>query len=387
MTAVALTLPIAGTSLCYLDPYVTARSFSTPLTLLAVGWLLGGLRGERRAYWYALTALIVAGLFHPLMAAYATGGMVFLFCAYQRRWKLAGGVIGLALATAFAVRLGSAHATEAYEAVVKTRNYWFLARWHWYEVFGAVAPLGIFGVLCGVRGVGKELRALVTGAGLLGALGLLVSVCCVHAESGQYFVARLQPLRTMHFAYGVLMVALGGMMGAALSKLRERKMRVAAFTAIYAGLAAISATGQRNIYVHSHSLEMPRMQPKDPWSQAFVWVRLHTPADATFALDADYITQQDEDAQCFRAIAERSSLPDYSKDGGVASLAPAMAEEWVRGQRAQSGLSRMSEDERAEKMVPLGVTWLVLRADAVTLLPCEYSNGVVKVCRMTPGPR
>ena len=40
------------------------------------------------------------------------------------------------------------------------------------------------------------------------------------------------------------------------------------------------------------------------------------------ALDAQYITKPGEDAQGFRAIAERSALPDYSKDGGVVTNKP-----------------------------------------------------------------
>ncbi len=58
------------------------------------------------------------------------------------------------------------------------------------------------------------------------------------------------------------------------------------------------------------------------WEQGFVWIRNHTPNDAVSALDADYITAAGEDAQNFSAIAERSALPDYAKDGGIATMAP-----------------------------------------------------------------
>ena len=40
LLAVFWTLPIAGTSLLLMDPYVTARSLSTPLSLLAVAFAL-----------------------------------------------------------------------------------------------------------------------------------------------------------------------------------------------------------------------------------------------------------------------------------------------------------------------------------------------------------
>ncbi len=62
----------------------------------------------------------------------------------------------------------------------------------------------------------------------------------------------------------------------------------------------------------------------------------NTPKDAMFALDAQYITKPGEDAESFRAIAERSALPDFSKDGGVVTNKPELAVEWLEGQVAQS---------------------------------------------------
>ena len=40
--SVALGVPIAGTSLYLADPYLTARSASTPLLLCALAWMLRG---------------------------------------------------------------------------------------------------------------------------------------------------------------------------------------------------------------------------------------------------------------------------------------------------------------------------------------------------------
>ena len=66
-----LTLPIAGTSLVLMDPYVTARSLSTPLVILAIAWALDR-KPIRRILCTA--SLTVAALLHPLMAAYGTSG-------------------------------------------------------------------------------------------------------------------------------------------------------------------------------------------------------------------------------------------------------------------------------------------------------------------------
>ena len=53
-------------------------------------------------------------------------------------------------------------------------------------------------------------------------------------------------------------------------------------------------------------------------------------------LDSHYITSPGEDAQSFRAIAERSAMPDYSKDGGEASIMPGLTSAWMSGVVAQT---------------------------------------------------
>ena len=62
LAACCFTLPVAGTSLSIMDPYVTARSFSTPLMLFALAAVLDQ-QWIACALWLALAALL-----HPLMA-------------------------------------------------------------------------------------------------------------------------------------------------------------------------------------------------------------------------------------------------------------------------------------------------------------------------------
>jgi hypothetical protein len=129
-------------------------------------------------------------------------------------------------------------------------------------------------------------------------------------------------------------------------------------------------------------MELPWNAPVNPWEQAFLWISRSTPKDALFALDANYISQPDEDAQGFRAIAERSMLPDYSKDGGVASIAPELSSVWAQGQTVQTGLGAETDAERIAGLKPLGVTWVLLRTMDSTEMQCEYRNVAVKVCRL-----
>ena len=136
----------------------------------------------------------------------------------------------------------------------------------------------------------------------------------------------------------------------------------------------------------SSHIELPDRSARsaNPWVQAFLWVGKNTSRDALFALDAKYVNTEGEDAQNFRAIAMRSELPDYSKDGGEASITPPLAEAWQQGAAAQDGLSKLNDDVRDERLRPLGATWMVLHADAVTAHPCPFDNGTVKVCRLLP---
>ena len=120
----------------------------------------------------------------------------------------------------------------------------------------------------------------------------------------------------------------------------------------------------------------------NPWSRAFLWARDHTPQDALFALDADYINQPGEDAQTFRATALRSVLPDASKDGGEAAITPALAALWQAGVAAQTGLSNEADTVREARLLPLAVDWMVVRSAASTAHLCPYDNGTGKVCSL-----
>ncbi len=113
---------------------------------------------------------------------------------------------------------------------------------------------------------------------------------------------------------------------------------------------------------------------------------MNTPKDAVFALDPDYVNEAGNDREGFRAIAERSALPDRAKDGGVAALFPQLAKEWDFSVRLSSAVNRLGDGQRSQLLVA-GVTWVVVRAEISTLLDCPYSNERVAVCRLIPPPR
>ncbi|MDE1177404.1 MAG: hypothetical protein PW789_12500 [Edaphobacter sp.] len=395
LLAVWLTLPIAGTSLMLMDPYVTGRSVSTPMTIFALVGAVDFLRSTRmegrwnwRALAMACAALAVAAAVHPLMAAYGFGCVLTLAAAAtpERRGVRIGAMVGLtasAVAAAMVLRLVAQPESSSYQAVAMSRYYWFLSQWHWYELVGAVAPLMILGAVAWMRrgNRGSAQRELATMGVTAGTIALLIAVLFARVHSTNHLVARMQPMRIFQLIYVVMIL----FVGAAMSRWMGR--RALRWVGVFAMLATIMFVVERKTFPASDRIEIAedREGPENSWVQAFEWIRTNTPKDAVFALDADYITQSGEDAQGFRAIAERSALPDYSKDGGEAAITPTLSEEWKSGEEAQARLSERTDSERVTMLASKGVGWVVLAHGAQTGFACAYSNAMVKVCRLPEG--
>jgi len=374
-----LSIPIAGTSLMLMDPYVTARSLSTPLTLFAIAWAMDTLTGSWRSGILCAIALTLA-VVHPLMATYAlTTVVVLLLLGSQRevvrRWGpfLFGGFIILVAAI---VQAASPYESPHYVMAVLTRAYWFPLQWQWYELFGLLAPIALL-VLVGRAFEAKCWRLLTQTVITLGVLSVVIALCFSRASLSTHLVARLQPLRCFQIVYEVMILLLGAWLGDRW--LKRKPWRWALMLTILGGVMFAS---QRSTYPESAHFEWPGVVPQNLWSQAFLWIRDNTPKDALFALDANYISQDSEDAQSFRSIAERSVLPDYSKDGGETSITPRLADAWFEGETAQTGLDTENDGAREAKLQPLGVEWVVLRRNSLTAWVCPYENVMVKVCAL-----
>ena len=390
------TLPIAGTSLLLMDPYVTGRSLSTPLSLLAIAFALTPVRSLRPLLSCAL-CLIVAALFHPLMAAYAFGLLLVLHLTRLRRRYLAWAILTLAaLALAAVIHLLAPNETPALVAAERSRYYWFLSQWQWFELLGLAGPLGVLALL--LRHFGKQSDPLNDNAAdlcraniAIGCIAILIVLFFAHESARTHVVARLQPLRVFLLIYAIMTLLLGATLTQLALNASSRKRSSIARLALVAlpvtvlfTLAATMYSVQRNTFPASRHLELPWLSVRNPWSQAFVWARANTPQNALFALDAKYVNEEGEDAQTFRATALRSALPDFSKDGGEAAITPPLAEQWQQGSAAQINLSTESDAIRDPRLLPLGVTWMVLHATANTTHPCPYNNGTIKVCRLVP---
>jgi predicted membrane channel-forming protein YqfA (hemolysin III family) len=389
------TLPVAGTSLILMDPYVTARSFSTPLSLLAVAFALDDWQWpwmRSRSLLLCVLCLLAAAELHPLMAAY---GFAFVAVVRASRTGLtrktrvaAWGALAL-LATGFCAVL---HALAPPESIAllyasSTRYYWFLSQWHWYERAGLVGPLVVVGALMLLRRrvLQPAAAALCRACVGAGTIAVLNAVLFARASAVENLVARFQVLRIYLLIYALMAMLLGAM----LYQLCESDGRRRLGWLVTAGIvlcAGVMGYVQRQSFPASPHVELPGMEARNSnaWVRAFLWAKTHTPQDALFAMDAMYVNTEGEDAQNFRAIALRSSLPDYSKDGGEAAITPELAEQWQQGAAAQRGLSRLDDSARDERLRPLGVTWMLLHSNAATDHPCPYNNGTVKVCELAP---
>jgi hypothetical protein len=207
---------------------------------------------------------------------------------------------------------------------------------------------------------------------------IAVVVAAIFAREGAatHLVARLQPLRVFQQVYVVMILFVGAALAGWMGRQWLR------WGIVFSLLAVVMFTAERQTFPASAHLEFHEAENANSWVQAFRWIKANTAVNAVFAMDADYITRPGEDAQGFRAIAERSALPDYSKDGGEAAITPSLTAAWTAGQTAQSKLSERSDAERMAALIPAGAGWVILVRGAATSFACDYTNAEVKVCRL-----
>ncbi len=364
------TLPVAATALWVMDPYVTARSFSTPFSLLSLTACIDR-DWKRTALWFAVTAVL-----HPLMAAYLAAFLLayVLVSESRRRWLAAACIA--TFAGSAAVYLATRHAPllYGYREAVLTRTYFFLSFWHWYEMLGLFVPLALL-LVAAYRAPDAVIRNLCLSCIATGVMAVVVSACFVHT-SGSFLIARMQPLRAFLLIYIVGILLLGGFFA------RQLRGRRAALGVMLVAVASLMILVQKQVYTASAHTEWPFAAPRNPWQQAFLWIRWNTPPDAVFALDSDYTKVDSEDTQGFRATAVRSALVDELKDGGVVAIFPTLSPRWKSQRDLEMGLDRVSDQERVMRLRPVGVTWVLLGAGAVTRLDCPYRNSAVAVCKL-----
>lgn len=373
VTAV-LAMPATNTGLLLVDPYMTARSFSTPLTLFALAGLL-----ERR-YVQAGAAILVTAAFHPQMVAYLIF-LAFVIWAAKRsksevreRVPVMASAVGM-LPTGFYL----SPASGPYREALYSRDYFFLYNWTWYHWVGMLAPLAILAWFWKnkLRGTRPAFASLSFAMLPFGLLSIAAALFLSSSPSLDMF-ARLQPLRTFHLITLVLVLLLSGVIGEYLAKDRPW---------VTAALALPLATGMFYVahatYPNSPQIELPSRASFNGWVNTLLWVRNNTPQDAVFAVDSRYFMDPDADVHGFRAVAERSALADYFKDGGVVSLFPGLAVEWKQMSNATYGLNRFqAADFHRLKSDYSAVSWTVIHGAAPAGMQCPYQQRGYAVCQI-----
>jgi hypothetical protein len=141
---------------------------------------------------------------------------------------------------------------------------------------------------------------------------------------------------------------------------------------------------QQAIFPATPHVEWPWKAARNPWVQAFDWIRTNTPEDAYFAMNPIAMQMPGEDEHGFRAIAQRSLLADSVKDSGAVSMFPALAEEWQEQVNAQREWTKFQLADFQKLKARYGVDWVVVEVDqpGATGLACPYRNSRVRVCKI-----
>jgi hypothetical protein len=269
-------------------------------------------------------------------------------------------------------------ASDAWRQAAATRPFYFVSRWHWYELLGVVAP---FILLWWFRALAQRRRSPVLALVAerlvyFGVFQLLVALAIVLPRRMERFWP-LEPMRFLHLVYLLLALLAGGMLGRYV--LKQHALRWLLF---FVPLSCGMFYAQRQMYPATAHMEMPGAASRNNWVAAFRWISRNTPVDSEFALDPHYLELQGEDYHGFRALAERSVLADAVKDAGMAARVPRLAPRWLREVEAQRGWRDFRRLDFLRLNSEFGVDWVVLQAPGVDGLQCPYRNSQVMVCRV-----
>ena len=368
------TLPVSGTALYILDQHLHPRTVATALILWAVTRILAG------KAWQAIPLLLLAFIMHPIMAALGASFCFFLTLSSMepvQAWLRSGKQSTVAAA---AVPLGWIFEppSPTWREALRSRSYYFLYQWTWYEWLGALGPLVLFGLLWRFAEKHGETRLARFAFAIVvyGAFQQIVAMVML-GPARLVRLTPLQPMRYLQLVYLFMALIAGCLLGRYL--LKARVARWAVFLVLVNGGMLLS---QRALFAGTPHLEMPWQEPGTPWLQAFQWIRDNTPEDAYFVLDPNYLAAPGEDYHSFRALAERSQLADAIKDTAVVTQVPQLGPKWDREQKAQKGWNHFTAADFEHLKSEFGVGWALTSYPAPAGLDCRWQNQVLSVCQI-----
>ncbi|HYM74913.1 MAG TPA: hypothetical protein VE377_02955 [Candidatus Dormibacteraeota bacterium] len=369
-----LTTPVAGTALYIMDQYLNPRNLAAFAAVFAVTKIL------ERKYVGALVWIVFAAIVHPLMWVFpfSFGALWILLEQIERRFGAARELGTATLGCVLLLGIPLTQSSPAYHETARMHSYFYIQYWAWYEWLGIFAPLAMLWWFA--RMARAQHRTLLARACRAFAIyGVIYFCVAVVVDLPPRFesLARIQPMRSLHLLYMFLFVCLGGFLGEYVLK-----GRVWRWLALFVPLSIGMFAAQRALFPASAHAEWPGRAPKNPWAQAFVWIRTNTPTDAIFAMDPDTMRLPGEDAIGFRCIAQRSRMADTVKDGGAVSMFPPLGEEWWAQVQAQTPWKNFQASDFRRLGDKYGVSWVVVQQPGVAGLACAYQNAVVRVCRV-----
>jgi hypothetical protein len=364
--AVLLTMPVAGTALYLGDQYLHPRLLASAVILGAIVAILD------RKYFLAAGCLAIAFVIHPLMASFGISYCIFLV------WKQRPQSSAPMLAILFPLGWIFEPTSDAWRAAARTRDYYFLSNWQWYEWVGVFAPLILlwwFHRIATRNGstVVAHMTSRLVGYGLFQLLVALIIMLPASLER----LKPLQPMRCLHLLYLIFVLISGGLIGRYILR-----THISRWLLVFVPLGLLMFYTQRQTFPSSPHLELPGAVSQNPWIEAFAWIRQNTPPDSYFALDPSYMERPGEDFHSFRALAERSALADYVKDPSVATQVPRLAPRWLEEVKAQEGWPHFQTADFQRLKNRFGVDWVVLEGNAAPVMDCPYHNELLRVCRI-----
>jgi hypothetical protein len=456
MIAALLTLPVSGTAINLADQYLHPRNLATAAILAAIVAVLDSQNNgsqnnhsqNHRHLWLAAILLAIAFVIHAIMAAFGISFCLFLYLTLHTSAskRLSSGP----LASLFLFPLGWIFepTSDAWRKAASTRGFYYLSNWQWYEWLGVFAPLALlyifrawlvrhstgkgttsvapkadqrsFGALAAE---GSELLSFVSSLLYYGAFQTVIGLAIMLPPSLER-LRPFEPMRYLHLFYLLFFLLVGALLGRyVLSSIDLRHPERSRFSGeardlariatmpdhariraypyrwvlLFIPLSACMFYAQHQMYPATPHVEWPGAEPRNSWFEAFAWIRENTPVDAYFALDPHYMQLPGEDYHGFRALAERSVLADYDKDGGMAARVPRLAPRWLKEVTAQTGWRDFEYEDFQRLKNEFGVNWIVLSsADRLgsngklgsndqipnAKMTCPYENRQLRVCRL-----
>ncbi len=380
MVAAMFTLPVTGTGLYIMDQHLHPRNPATALVLLAVSRILA------RKQWQAVPLAALAFVLHPMMSALGISFCLALTLASLEQLPVHLRSLRERLIPNAATPLAAfipfgwvfSPPSQVWLTALRSRHWFSVYNWEWYEWLGAVAPVVLFWVVAKVaRRQGQDnLARFATAVFFYGVFQQAVAMV-IQGPEALIGLATFEPMRFLHLVYIFMALVGGAYLGRHI--LGKRLWRWVVFLLIFNGGMFYA---QRQVFAGTPHIELPSVPSSNPWLQAFEWIRCNTPEDAYFALDPHYMAAAGEDYHSFRALAERSQLADDIKDTSVVTKVPELAPVWQQQVEAEEGWRTFELRDFERLKAQFGVDWVLVQFPPAAGLACPWHNRILSVCRI-----